>query len=59
MHQQEALAYLGYKLGDFPHAERASKHVVSLPMHPYMSLEEQQRVANAVESCLATELAGV
>ncbi|ASQ45714.1 DegT/DnrJ/EryC1/StrS family aminotransferase [Legionella clemsonensis] len=58
MHQQEALAYLGYKLADFPHAERASKHVVSLPMHPYLTLEEQQMVAGAVKSCLATEFAG-
>ncbi|CEK10907.1 DegT/DnrJ/EryC1/StrS family aminotransferase [Legionella hackeliae] len=58
MHQQEALAYLGYKLGDFPNAEKASKHVVSLPMHPYMTLEEQKKVANAVETCLSTELVG-
>lgn len=57
LHQQQALAYLGYKLGDFPHAEKASKHVVSLPMHPYMSLEEQQQVADAVKTCIAAELA--
>lgn len=56
MHQQKALTYLGYKVGDFPHAERASKQVVSLPMHPYLSLEEQQKVAKAVEVCLSEEL---
>ncbi|KTC78322.1 DegT/DnrJ/EryC1/StrS family aminotransferase [Legionella brunensis] len=58
MHQQEALAYLGHKLGDFPNAERASQHVVSLPMHPYMDLEEQQKVANAVKTCFSSVLAG-
>ncbi|WED44121.1 DegT/DnrJ/EryC1/StrS family aminotransferase [Legionella cardiaca] len=58
MHQQEALAYLDYRLGDFPYAEKASKHVVSLPMHPYMSLEDQQKVARAVETCLSSELVG-
>jgi len=52
MHQQEALSYLGYKTGDFPHAERASKHVVSLPMHPYLSIDEQKQVAAAVSHCL-------
>ncbi len=59
MHEQQALSYLGYKTGDFPHAEKASKHVVSLPMHPYMTLEEQQRVAEAVQKCLETEMAEI
>jgi UDP-2-acetamido-2-deoxy-ribo-hexuluronate aminotransferase len=53
IHQQQALQYLGYKLGNFPCAEKASKHVVSLPMHPYLSLEEQQRVVDAVEESLS------
>jgi UDP-2-acetamido-2-deoxy-ribo-hexuluronate aminotransferase len=57
MHEQQALSYLGYKAGDFPHAEKASKHVVSLPMHPYMSLDEQQKVADAVKKCLSPEMA--
>lgn len=52
MHQQQALRYLGYKLGDFPHAERASQRVVSLPMHPYLTAEEQIRVVNAVKLAL-------
>ncbi|MBA2656165.1 MAG: DegT/DnrJ/EryC1/StrS family aminotransferase [Tatlockia sp.] len=56
MHEQKALSYLGYKAGDFPHAEKASKHVVSLPMHPYMSIEEQQKVTDAVKLCLSKEL---
>lgn len=59
MHQQEALAYLGHKVGDFPNAERASKHVVSLPMHPYLSLEDQQTVVNAVKKALSSELVEV
>lgn len=59
LHEQQALIYLGYKLGDFPHAEKASRQVVSLPMHPYMSLEEQQRVADAVKESLSMEMAEV
>jgi len=35
MHQQTAFENLGHKLGDFPVAEKLSKQVFSLPMHPY------------------------
>ncbi|VEG90003.1 DegT/DnrJ/EryC1/StrS family aminotransferase [Legionella spiritensis] len=52
MHQQEALKYLGYQKGDFPHAEKASQHVVSLPMHPYMSADDQKIVVEAVVKSL-------
>ncbi|KTD30678.1 DegT/DnrJ/EryC1/StrS family aminotransferase [Legionella maceachernii] len=58
MHQQQALKYIGYQLGDFPCAEKASKHVVSLPMHPYLTLEDQQAIANAVQKSLSDELVG-
>lgn len=33
IHLQEAYRYLGYKKGDFPHAERLAETVLSLPMH--------------------------
>jgi len=36
MHEQTAFDYLGYKLGDFPVAEKLSREVFSLPMHPYL-----------------------
>lgn len=55
MHQQEALAFLNYREGDFPHAELASKRVVSLPMHPYLTLEEQKSVVQAVKESLIHE----
>ena len=48
MHQQVALKHLGYQTGDFPHSEAASHRVVSLPMHPYITLDEQKQVAHAV-----------
>ena len=52
MHQQVALSGLGYSEGDFPHAEAASQRVISLPMHPYLSLEEQKQIAHAVKQSL-------
>jgi UDP-2-acetamido-2-deoxy-ribo-hexuluronate aminotransferase len=52
MHQQVALAHLGYQVGDFPLAEAASQRVVSLPMHPYITVEEQMQVVQAVKQSL-------
>jgi len=40
LHLQECFAYLGYKEGDFPVAERVSKEIMSLPMNPYLSDSE-------------------
>lgn len=58
MHQQEALSYLNYQAGDFPHAERISQQVISLPMHPYLAIKDQQTIADAVKKCLpALEMA--
>lgn len=48
LHQQPVFQGLGYQLGDFPEAERASQEVISLPMHPFLTEEEQDRVAAAV-----------
>lgn len=53
MHRQPALAHLNYGKGSFPLAEKASQYVVSLPMHPYLKEEEQQRIAKAVQVSLA------
>ncbi len=52
MHQQKAMSYLKYEKGDFPHSEKASRHVISLPMHPYLVEEEQKKVVSAVKKAL-------
>jgi UDP-2-acetamido-2-deoxy-ribo-hexuluronate aminotransferase len=52
MHQQQALSYLKYKPGAFPHSERASKRVISLPMHPYLHEEDQNKVVVAIRNAL-------
>lgn len=49
VHLQKAYQNLGYREGDFPVAERASRNLLSLPMHPYLTNEEQVRVAKAIE----------
>jgi UDP-2-acetamido-2-deoxy-ribo-hexuluronate aminotransferase len=41
LHEQPAFAFCGYKWGDFPEAEKASREVLSLPMHPYLTEKDQ------------------
>lgn len=51
-HEQPAFAYLGYSKGDFPVSEKAAAEVISLPMHPWLTEEMQDRVVDAVKSAL-------
>jgi dTDP-4-amino-4,6-dideoxygalactose transaminase len=48
LHLQPLYAHLGHKSGDFPHAERAAREVLSLPMYPELTLEQMTRVADAI-----------
>jgi UDP-2-acetamido-2-deoxy-ribo-hexuluronate aminotransferase len=52
VHEQPCFASLGYPKGSFPEAERAAQEVLSLPMHPYLAIEEQHRVVDAVKTAL-------
>lgn len=48
LHLQKAYGHLGYKPGDFPEAERACREILSLPMFPGLTAEQQTRVAECV-----------
>ncbi|MGO8697106.1 MAG: DegT/DnrJ/EryC1/StrS family aminotransferase [Limisphaerales bacterium] len=48
LHEQPVFAGLGCHWGDFPQAEKASREVLSLPMHPFLAEEEQDRIVGAV-----------
>jgi dTDP-4-amino-4,6-dideoxygalactose transaminase len=52
LHQQECLAHLGHRAGDFPASEQASQSVVALPMFPEITEQQQERVVTAVASYL-------
>lgn len=51
-HLQPAFRSLGYGEGSFPVAERAAQRVLSLPMHPYLTASDQDKVCAALQSAL-------
>lgn len=53
LHEQPVFADLGYKIGDFPESEKASREVISLPMHPFLTNVEQDQIVAAVKQALA------
>jgi dTDP-4-amino-4,6-dideoxygalactose transaminase len=48
LHRQRAYEDLGYEAGDFPVTEKVAGRIVSLPMFPNLSAEQQGRVVNEV-----------
>ena len=53
LHLQKAYAPLGYKPGDFPVTERIAPEILSLPMFPQLTRQQQEYIAAKV-----TELTG-
>jgi UDP-2-acetamido-2-deoxy-ribo-hexuluronate aminotransferase len=50
LHLQQAFAHLGYQPGDFPVSERLAARIFSLPMHPYLSAADQEKIVMAMAS---------
>jgi dTDP-4-amino-4,6-dideoxygalactose transaminase len=53
LHLQPALKELGYKPGDFPHAELAAAEGLALPIYPELRDDEQQTVVSAIRAFYA------
>ncbi|HEY6073156.1 MAG TPA: DegT/DnrJ/EryC1/StrS family aminotransferase [Anaerolineales bacterium] len=52
IHLQEACTYLGYKRGAFPRAEAAADHILSLPMHPDLTIDDVAYVCQTLKDCI-------
>jgi len=52
LHEQPVFGPLEYQWGDFPESEKASRAVLSLPMHPFLSEADQDRVVAALKKSL-------
>jgi dTDP-4-amino-4,6-dideoxygalactose transaminase len=50
LHLQKAYAALNYRKGDFPVAEKVAAEIVSLPMFPQLTNEQQARVGNEIRA---------
>ena len=48
LHQQEAYKHLNHHTGDFPVAETTALKILSLPMFPTLTEEQQKRVAGTI-----------
>jgi UDP-2-acetamido-2-deoxy-ribo-hexuluronate aminotransferase len=55
LHEQPVYADLNYAWGTFPQSERASREVLSLPMHPFLSEQDQDRIVQAIRSHLQSK----
>lgn len=48
LHRQTAYANLGYGEGAFPVSEDTASRIFSLPMHPYLLVTDQERIAEVM-----------
>ena len=57
LHEQVAYKHLGYRSGDFPVTERVAREIVSLPMFPQLTHEQQNEVVAKVKEFAGARLA--
>ncbi|KLO21410.1 DegT/DnrJ/EryC1/StrS family aminotransferase [Marinitoga sp. 1155] len=50
LHQQKCFEYLGYKEGDFPITEKATKTTLALPIFPELTIEEQEFIVKSIKN---------
>ncbi|WP_443663824.1 DegT/DnrJ/EryC1/StrS family aminotransferase, partial [Clostridium sp.] len=49
LHLQKCFAYLGYKKGDFPVAEKTCERIIALPIYPEITEEEVEFVCETIK----------
>jgi dTDP-4-amino-4,6-dideoxygalactose transaminase len=57
LHLQKAYENFGYRQGDFPVTENVAAEILSLPMYPQLTPEQQCRVVHEVSAFLSSERA--
>ena len=59
LHLQPALSYLGYEAGSLPETERAAAENFSVPLWAGITLEQQERVVDAVRAAVGVASPGL
>jgi dTDP-4-amino-4,6-dideoxygalactose transaminase len=59
VHLTPAFADLGHGEGDFPHAEAAAGEILSLPLYPQITAEQQEAVVRELATALAVPGASI
>jgi dTDP-4-amino-4,6-dideoxygalactose transaminase len=59
LHLQDAYLHLSHQAGDFPVAEKACSEILSLPMYPQLSEEQQHTVASRLMECVQSTVLAV
>jgi dTDP-4-amino-4,6-dideoxygalactose transaminase len=54
LHLQKAYANLGYRGGDFPVSDKISSEILSLPMYPGLTYEQQKDIVERIKEFFAT-----
>ena len=52
VHLQKGYEKYGYSNGDFPVSEKICEKILSLPMHPYLNKEDQDKIINAINNLI-------
>jgi dTDP-4-amino-4,6-dideoxygalactose transaminase len=58
IHRQECFSALGYGPGSLPETERAAREVLSLPIFPQLTLQEQESVVRGIAQYFRRQYAG-
>jgi len=53
-HEQPVFSDAGYSYGDFPESEKASREVLSLPMHPFLKDTDLEMVSRAIFDAISS-----
>jgi dTDP-4-amino-4,6-dideoxygalactose transaminase len=56
LHLQPALRDYGWRMGDFPNAERAASTIISLPIYPEMTIEQLNTITEEVADVIGAHV---